>query len=73
MFEAANILGCLSVIFLLAAIVSWSKLVHGPACQRLDGQLAVNPRAERASQLLALALIMSAVAAALALVGHFAP
>lgn len=73
MVETANILACLSVIFLLAAIVSWVKLVHGPTRRRLDGQLAVNPQAELASQLLALTLILSAVAAALAVVGHFVP
>jgi hypothetical protein len=71
--EAANILACLSALFLLAAIASWVRLVHRQGLWGLDGQLAVGPQAEFASQLLILALISSAVAATLALVGHFAP
>jgi len=71
--ETANILGFLSALALLAAVVSWAKLVHARGFWGLDNQLAANPRAELASQLLVLTFVLGAVAAALALVGHFAP
>jgi len=71
--DAANIVTGLSVFLLLAAIASWAKLVYGQDLWELDGQLAVSPQAELASQLLVLSFILSAVAATLALVNHFAP
>lgn len=73
MLKTATVLGLFGLVLLLAAIVSWVRLLDGPVSQRLDGQLALNPRAEPASRLLTLTLGLSAVAAILALVARFVP
>ena len=67
MLEAARILAILSVLALGAGLLGWVKLFRSPALQRLDGrQKRTFGRAEMASQLLALAVGLSAVAAVLA-------
>ena len=72
MLEAARILGGFSAVLLVAAIVAWTKLLRGPALQRLDGRPDNSGQAEIASQLLVLAVGLSGIAAILAVVGWFA-
>ncbi len=70
MLEAARILALFSAVALFAGIMGWLKLFRHPALQRLDGRPEQAPRrAEAASQLLLLAVGMSAVAAVLAVAG----
>lgn len=68
MLEAARIIGCFSAILLVTAIATWVKLFRSPALQPIDGSAAPNGRVEIASQLLVLAVSLSAVAALLAIV-----
>ncbi len=73
MIEAAQILGCFSAVVLIVAIAAWVKLFRGSALQRLDGCAEPNVgNIQLASQLLVLAVSLSAVAALLALVGFIA-
>ena len=66
MLEIARVLGFFAAILLIVAVAAWIKLFRGTELQRL-GRGAPNVRnAETASQLLALAVFLSAVAAILA-------
>ena len=56
---------------LLVAAAAWAKLLRGPAIQRLDRRLALNPDAEPASKLLVVALGLGGMAAVLAIAGWF--
>ena len=67
MLEGAQLFGGLSAILLLAAILVWASLLKGPLLQRLDGSRASNVRpAELAARILATALLVSAIAAVVA-------
>jgi hypothetical protein len=72
-FDVPTITGCFALLLLLAAIVSSAKLLYGPAAQRLDGNLALNPATERSSRLLVGSLVLSLVAAGFAVTWHFWP
>lgn len=72
-FNIPTILGSFSLLLLLAAIASAAKLLYGPAARRLDGQLVLNPAAERSSKLLLLSLGLSVVAATFAVIAYVAP
>lgn len=70
MIEAARILALLAVVALGAGLFGWVKLFRSPALQRLDGRRKRSfARAETASQLLLVAVGLSAVAAVLAVAG----
>jgi len=72
--EAASILALFSALLLIAAVGTWTALLRGPLLQRLDGRRTSNAgRAAIAIQLLILAFGVSAVAAALAIVGWISP
>jgi hypothetical protein len=73
MLEVARILGCLSAVLLVAAIAAWVKLLRSPTLQPLDGRVETNSgQGEIASQLLLLAVSLSALAAVLAIGDWFA-
>lgn len=68
MLEAARIIGGFSAALLIAAIAAWVKVFRGPKLRRLDGGTAPDvAKGEIASQLLALSVGLSAVAAILAI------
>ena len=69
--EAAHVFGWFSAVVLLVAAAAWVKLLRGPAIQRLDDRLALNPNAEPASKLLVVALGLGAIAAVLAVAGSY--
>ena len=74
MLEVARVLGFSAAILLIVAVAAWIKLFRGPELQRLDGSAVPKARnAEIASQLLALAAFLSAVAAILAVAGRISP
>ncbi len=74
MIETARLLGWLSAALLLAAFAAWMKVPRGAFLQRLGGRPGLNSgRAEGASQLLFLAVGVSAVAAVLAVAGWISP
>jgi hypothetical protein len=70
--ETAHVLGWFAAVVLSMAAVAWVKLLRGPAIQRLDDRLALNPNAEPASKLLVVALGLAGMAAVLAIAGWFA-
>jgi hypothetical protein len=70
--EIAHVLGWSSAVVLLMAAAAWVKLLRGPAIQRLDRRLALDPNAELASKLLVVALGLGGMAALLAIAGWFA-
>lgn len=73
MLDAAQVLGFFAAALLIIAIVAWAKLLHRPRLQRLDDRGAPGDNdVEIASQLLVVALCVSAVAALLAVLGMFA-
>lgn len=70
MYEAANILGALSAILLLIALVAWVKLIGGPLMQRTDGHIGMDPaQGEFASELLFWAAGLSSAAVISAIAG----
>ena len=71
MLELGQILGVLSAVLLLVAGAAWVKRDRAPELQPI-GRPPQAPRAptELASQLLALAFCLSAVAAVLTVVAH---
>lgn len=70
MVEAGNVLGVLSVVFLLMAVIAWVKLVRGPLLQRKDGRTELDSaQGEVASELLFWAAGLSSAAAFLAMAG----
>ena len=70
MYEAANILGALSAILLLMALVAWVKLIRGPLMQRTDGHTEMDPaQSEFASELLFWAAGLSCAAIICAIAG----
>jgi len=72
--NVARDLGFFAAIVLIVALAAWVKLFHGLELQRLDGAAAPKlGNVEIASQLLVLAVILSAVAAILAVVGWISP
>ena len=74
MLETAHILALFSEALLVIAIVIWAKVLGGPLLQRLDGARASNARpAQVALQLLLVALVLSAIAAVLAIAGWISP
>ena len=73
MFHVPTIIGCFALLLLLAAIVSSAKLLSGSAAQRLDGNLASDPATEHSSILLVGSMVLSLVAAGVAVTWHFLP
>ena len=73
MLEIARVVGFFAAILLLVAVAAWIKLFRGPELRRLDGRAAKAGNAEIASRLLALAAVLSAVAASLAIIGWISP
>lgn len=70
MLEFARVLGSIAAILLIVAVAVWFKLFRGPELQRLDGRgVPKADNVETASQLLVLAVILSGVAATLAVAG----
>jgi len=70
MIEAANVLGALSAVLLLMAVVAWVRLIRRPLLQRTDGRTQPDsPQGERASELLFWAATLSGAAAFLAIAG----
>lgn len=70
MVETASGIGWLSATLLFAALTAWLKLGPGRRLQGLDGRRTTNPDdVENASRLLAIALVLSVVAAAIAVSG----
>jgi hypothetical protein len=72
--DIARDLGFVAAILLIVAVAAWIRLFRGLELQRLDGSPA--PRLGNvtiASQLLVLAVILSAAAAVLAVVGWISP
>ena len=73
MHDAAQVLGFFAAALLVIAVVTWAKLLHRPRVQRLDDRRAPGDDGiETASQLLVVALCVSAAAALLAVLGMFA-
>ncbi len=72
MHEAAQVIGWMAAAALIVAVGAWLNLLLRPAVQRLDGRSPAGVgRVEAASQLIALAVGVSAVAALLAIAGLF--
>ena len=70
MVEAGNVLGVLSAVLLLMAVVAWIKLIRGPLMQRTDGRTWTDSaQGELASKLLFWAAGLSSAAAFLAVGG----
>jgi len=70
MVEAGNVLGVLSAVLLLMAVIAWVKLVRGPLLQRKDGRTEMDSaQGELASELLFWAAGLSSAAALLAIAG----
>jgi hypothetical protein len=70
MVEASNILGVLSAVLLLMAVIAWIKLIRSPLMQLTDGRgWRDSAQAELASKLLFLAAGLSSAAAFLAISG----
>lgn len=73
MFEAARFTAILAAVLLVVAIAVWVKLMRGPELQRLDRRSGGSVHnVEGASQLLVMAVGVSAVASILSLLGLFA-
>ena len=73
MFEGSQVLGLFAAALLVVAAIAWVKLMRRAGWQGLDGKVrASGVRIETASQLLVVALGVSAVAAFLAIGGLFA-
>jgi hypothetical protein len=70
MVEAANVLGLLSGVLLLMAVIAWAKLIRGPLLQRKAGRTEMDwAQGEVASELLFWAAGLSSAAAFLAIAG----
>ena len=70
MVEAGNVLGVLSAVLLLMAVIAWVKLVRGPLLQRKDGRTEMDSaQGKLASELLFWAAGLSSAAALLAIAG----
>jgi uncharacterized iron-regulated membrane protein len=70
MLEAGGIFGLFAALMLVASVVIWAKRLRGPLLLRLSGRRKSNVRpTELVSEVLVLALGLSAVAAGLAIVG----
>ena len=70
MYEAANILGALSGILLLMALVAWVKLIREPVMLQTDARTGMHPdQGEFASELLFWAAGLSSVAVISAIAG----
>jgi len=74
MTESARMLAFASALLVAISFLMWANWLRGPLLQRLDGQRASNasPRALAVKFLIA-AFVLSAVAAALAIVGWISP
>ena len=71
MVEAGRILGVLSAVLLLMAVITWVKLIRGPLMQRMDGRTGLDlAQGEFASELLFWAAGLSSAAMLLAIVGR---
>lgn len=74
MSEVARILAFVSAILMAISFVIWANWLRGPLLQRIDGQRASNAApAALAIKLLIAAFAVSAVAAALAILGWISP
>jgi hypothetical protein len=72
--EIARILAFISAFLMVMSFAIWFNWLRGPLLQRLDGLRVSNAGAAGfAVRLLMLALVVSAVAAALAIVGWISP
>ena len=70
MIEAGNVLGALSAVLLLIAIIAWVKVIRRPLLQRTDGSTQMeSPQDELASKLHFWAATLSGAAAFLAIAG----
>jgi hypothetical protein len=70
MVEAGNVLGVLSAVLLVMAVIAWVKLIRGPLLQRRDGRTQMDTaQGELASELLFWAAGLSSAAACLAIAG----
>jgi hypothetical protein len=66
MVEAANVLGLLSGVLLLMAVIAWAKLIRGPLLQRKAGRTEMD---WAQGELLFWAAGLSSAAAFLAIAG----
>lgn len=74
MSEVARILAFASVILMAISLAIWANWLRGPLLQRLDGRRASNAApAALAIKLLIAGFAVSAVAAALAILGWISP
>lgn len=70
MVEAGNVLGVLSAVLLLMAVIAWGKLARRPLLQRRDGSTRMAlAEGGLASELLFWAIGLSSAAAFLAIAG----
>lgn len=74
MSEVARILAFASALLMVVSFAIWTSLLRGPLLQRLDGGRVSNAApAAIAIELLVAAFLVSAVAAALAILGWISP
>lgn len=70
MIEAGNVLGALSAVLLLMAVIAWVKVIRRRLLQRTDGRTQLDaPQGEFASELLFWAASLSGTAAFVAVAG----
>lgn len=73
MTELASMLGGISAVLLIVALLTWLNLFRGPIFRPIDGRARLSEaQSERGSQLLIVATAFSAVAAVLAIAGWIA-
>ena len=68
MLESSGLIGWISAVLLMAAVVAWLKLAKGPLLRRLNGRTTANPDdGENASRLLLISFGVGVLAVVLAI------